>query len=169
MHRSIWAIPINIPGIIPAKNRALTDVLETQAYIIRGILGGMIIPIVEDAPVTATLKGRSYPSSIIAFIIIALAPAVSAVAEPDMPAHIMETSTFTMARPLLTKPISEVTKSTNLLKILVEVMIFAASMKKGTASKGKELIPPISFCPIKDTGICIAPNFKIIQDVAIMA
>jgi hypothetical protein len=59
MTRSICASPINIPGIIPAKNKALTDELETQAYIIRGILGGIIIPIVEDAPVTATLKGRS--------------------------------------------------------------------------------------------------------------
>jgi hypothetical protein len=102
-------------------------------------------------------------------MIIALAPAVSAVADPDIPAHIMDTTTFTMASPLLTKPIIEVTKSTSLLRILVLVMIFAASIKKGTANRGKELMPPNSFWPIKETGICIGPHRSMIQDVAIMA
>jgi hypothetical protein len=100
---------------------------------------------------------------------MALAPAVSAVAEPDIPAHIMETTTFTMARPPLTNPITPVTKSTNLFSMLVLVMKFAASIKKGTANRGKELMPPKSFWPIKATGICIGPNLNIIQDVAIIA
>ena len=44
--------PIMSPGIIPARNRSLTDAPEAMPYMMNGILGGMITP---SPPATATI------------------------------------------------------------------------------------------------------------------
>ena len=44
--------PIMRPGIMPAKNRSLTDAPEAMPYMIKGMLGGMMTP---KPPATATM------------------------------------------------------------------------------------------------------------------
>ncbi len=66
-----------------------------MAYRIIWMLGGMMGPIMELAPVTATAKDLSYPALVIMGISILPRPAVSAVMEPLMPAKIMDATTLT--------------------------------------------------------------------------
>ena len=62
-------------------------------------LGGMMLPSVEEAAVTPTAKPLGYPSRFIAGIMTEPTPIVSAEETPEMPAKIIETPTFTWARP----------------------------------------------------------------------
>ena len=50
--QSMSRAPIMSPGIIPARNRSLTDAPEAMPYMMNGILGGMITP---SPPATATI------------------------------------------------------------------------------------------------------------------
>ena len=58
-----------------------------------------MIPIVEDIAVTATVNFLEYPLRIISGMNIPDTPAVSATAEPEIPAKIIDESTLTCARP----------------------------------------------------------------------
>ena len=81
--------PINIPGIAPAKKSFPIDVSEASAYSIMGILGGITIPIVEDAAVIAALTSLGYFFLIISGIKIVPIEAVSATEEPEIPPKII--------------------------------------------------------------------------------
>ncbi len=60
-----------IPGIIPAINIFIPETEATKAKIKRGILGGKIGPIAEEATVIPNASSSVYPFSFIAFISIA--------------------------------------------------------------------------------------------------
>ena len=62
-------------------------------------LGGIMGPIMAEATVTAALKSAWYPSFFMAGINTDPRAAVSAVAEPDMPAKIMLANMLTWASP----------------------------------------------------------------------
>ncbi len=57
------------------------------------------MPMVDETPVTATVSWVEYPLRIISGMNMPDTPAVSATAEPEIPAKIMEARTFTCARP----------------------------------------------------------------------
>ena len=82
------------PGMNPPKKRAPTETLAIAPYIIKGMLGGMIGPIVDEAAVTAAEKSASYPSSTIALISIGPTPALSATADPLIPEKIILATTL---------------------------------------------------------------------------
>jgi len=77
--------PTKTPGIAPAKKSRPMEVSDAMAYRIIGILGGMIMPIVEDAAVMAALTLLGYFFLIISGIKILPIEAVSATEEPEMP------------------------------------------------------------------------------------
>ena len=70
--------------MIPARNRSLTDSPVAIAYMINGILGGMITP---SPPATATIaveKSFLYPSSIRSGMVMLPTAATVAGAEPEI-------------------------------------------------------------------------------------
>ena len=72
------------PGMIPARNRSLTEAPEAIPYMINGILGGMITP---RPPATATIAVEnvmSYPSVVRIGIVILPTAATVAGAEPEI-------------------------------------------------------------------------------------
>ena len=75
-------------------NSAPVLTLAIPAYTTMVILGGIMEPNVEDAAVTPTDVPLSYPCFSIAGMKILPTPAVSAWEEPEIPAKIMDTSTF---------------------------------------------------------------------------
>ena len=96
-----------IPGMIPPRNSFPVEMPRIPAITTMGILGGMTIPIVEEMAVTATVSFLLYPFFTICGIIIPLTPAVSATAEPEIPAKIILDNTFTWARPPVKRPTME--------------------------------------------------------------
>ena len=49
--------PTRIPGIAPPRKSLETETLAVEPKTIINTLGGIIVPMVEDAAVTATVKG----------------------------------------------------------------------------------------------------------------
>ena len=94
IEKSEKAIMTIIPGINPAKNNLLTETPTIIAYIIIGILGGMMIPITEEIAVTLAAFSFEYPPLIIMGISRGPRAAVSATAAPDIPAKNIEATTL---------------------------------------------------------------------------
>ena len=65
--------------------RAATETSIRDAYMIIIMLGGIMGPSTDAALVTAALKSKSYPSSVMAGIIIEPMDAASEAAEPEIP------------------------------------------------------------------------------------
>ena len=65
----------------------------------------------------------------------------SATAEPEMPANIMEESTFTCARPPRICPTKDCAKRTMTAVMPPAFMSSPARMKNGTANRGKLSMP----------------------------
>ena len=63
------------------------------------MLGGMMGPMVEAPRTMAAAKSLSYPSFSMAGISMLPSPTASAVADPDIPAKMMEATTQTWPRP----------------------------------------------------------------------
>ena len=74
-----------IPGKYPARKSAATETSIRDAYMIIMMLGGIMGPSTDDALVTAALKSASYPSSVMAGIMIEPMDAASEAAEPEIP------------------------------------------------------------------------------------
>ena len=64
----------------------------------------MMLPMVDEHAVTATVKGLEYPDLTISGMITEPMPAVSAVLEPEMPANSMLATMLTWASPARTPP-----------------------------------------------------------------
>lgn len=62
MAYSINKPPISKPGIIPERNKSLTDAPEAMPYMIKGMLGGTMTQSHQDTATTAVEKALSYPS-----------------------------------------------------------------------------------------------------------
>ena len=92
-------IPIKIPGTAPPKKRRpmLTPVMLPIRT--KGMLGGMIGPIVAEEAMTAAAISGEYFAFFMAGIRIVPVAAASATEEPDIPAMIMLTTTDTLASP----------------------------------------------------------------------
>ena len=75
------------------------------------------------------------PSAVIIVCISLPLPAASAIAEPDMPAKMIDCTTLTWARPPRKRPTSASQKCSSRAVIEPEFMISAARMKSGTASR----------------------------------
>ncbi len=106
-----------------------------------GIDGGMIGPIIAELIVTAALKGRENPFSIIARADIAPTPDVSAIADPDIPEKMIEVRILTWLKPPGKWPTSLFAKSNIRKVILPWFMICAARIKNGTAKRVKLRVP----------------------------
>jgi len=122
------AKPISRPGTIPPRKSLPTETPIMAPMITMGMLGGMTIPIVEEMAVTATEYGRGYLSSIMWGMRILPMPAVSATAEPEIPAKIMLARMFTWARPPVRCPTRASQNSMILRLIPPQPIRFAASM-----------------------------------------
>ena len=83
----------------------------------------------------AAKAGVYLPPEVIIVCISLPLPAASAMAEPDMPAKMIDCSTLTWARPPRKRPTSASQKSSSRAVMLPEFMISAAKMKSGTASR----------------------------------
>ena len=102
------------------------------------VLGGMIGPRHEEAPVMAAEKSSSKPASFMALSSMAPIPPVSASALPDMPAKITLQNTLTWPRPPGISPTRVLQKSKMRVATPPAFMIVPASMKNGIASMLKE-------------------------------
>ena len=69
-----------------------------------GMLGGMIIPIVEEATVMPAAKSFGYPRLVISGMRIEPGEAVSDADEPEMPPKSMLAATFTNPSPPRNRP-----------------------------------------------------------------
>ncbi len=100
-----------------------------------------MIPMVEEAAVTAAVKSRGYPRSIIAGINTPPTAAVSAIDEPEMPAKSMLVNTFTAASPPWMWPTMADAKSTSRSDMPDSFIRLPARMKRGAARRGKLSAP----------------------------
>ena len=132
------------------------DTLALTPYIINGILGGIIGPIVEEAAVTAAEKSVSNPCSSIALISIVPRPAASATADPLIPAKTTLASTLACPKPPGIHPTSPLQKSKIRLVILPTFISFPAIRKNGIAIRENPLTPFTIFCTM--VCICRTPN-----------
>jgi len=114
-----------------------------MAYNIIGILGGMTIPIVDEAAVTAALTFLGYFFLIISGIRILPIEAVSATEEPDMPPKTMLAKMLTCPKAPWKFPSKIVAKFRILLVIPPSRIKIPANTKKGIAVKRKESAPDI--------------------------
>ena len=107
----------------------------------------MIGPMTAEAAVSAAAKAGVYlPFSVIIFCIILPEPAASAMAEPDMPAKMIDWTTLTCARPPRKRPTSASQKRSSRPVIEPEFMISAERMKSGTARSSQPVYMPLSSC-----------------------
>ena len=111
-------------------------------------------PNVEDAAVTPTDVPLSYPCFSIAGMKILPTPAVSAWEEPEIPAKIMDTSTFELARPPRRCPTKELQQSISFSVISPSFIRFAARINSGTANSVKLFRPLNIFWNTTKFGIC---------------
>jgi hypothetical protein len=101
------------------------------------MLGGMIGPMIAEAAVTAALKLLSYPALRIILISTAPRPLASAMAAPLIPAKNMLASTLVWPIPPRMRPMIRSANRIRRLVIPLALMISAAKMKSGTASRTK--------------------------------
>ena len=105
------------------------------------MLGGMIGPRMEEAPVIPMVMRIGYLASSMALISMLPRPAASAIAVPDMPAKIMLPTTLTWPRPPRRCPTRALAKLKIRSVIMLVFMILAARTKKDAEISGKLLSP----------------------------
>src|SRR3990170_4900494 len=79
----IRRIPIRIPGKNPPRNNRPTEVPVMLPKITKGMLGGIMGPMVEAAPTRAAEKTRGYPAFSMAGMRMLPVPTASATAAQD--------------------------------------------------------------------------------------
>jgi hypothetical protein len=119
------------------------EVSEAMAYKIMGILGGMTIPMVEEAAVTAALTFLGYFFLIISGIRILPIEAVSATEEPEIPPKTILAKMLTCPKAPWRLPSKMVAKSRILLVMPPSRIKTPANTKKGMAVSKKESAPEI--------------------------
>ena len=150
------AIAQTTPGTMPPTSRSEMDTLAAQPNMIRGMEGGMMGPMVEDAAVMPAANSVSNPSSFMALISMVPRPAASATAEPLMPANTTDARIFTCPRPPGIQPTRALQELKMRFVMLPTFIILPASRKNGIASSVKLLTPAVIFCAI--VPICTGPK-----------
>ena len=113
----IKEIAINIPGTYPAINIFVTETLESKAYIINTIPGGIIGLTIEEAAVIAAENPFEYPLFTISGTRTLHCIAASALAEPEIPPIKTLNSILTWASPPVKCPVKTSAIPINLLLI----------------------------------------------------
>ncbi len=104
-------------------------------------------PMTEDTALSAAEKAGEYlPSFVIIACINLPDPAASASAEPDMLAKTTLCRTLTCANPPGKRPTTALQKRSRRSRMLPELMMAAARMNNGIASKRKLEYVPLSNC-----------------------
>ncbi len=130
--------------------------------ITKGMLGGMMGPMVDAAPTRAAEKARGYPAFSMAGIRTTPVPVASATADPDMPAMIMLVTTVTWPSPPRICPTRHWAKCTRRCVIPPVFMRLPARMKKGIASSVKLVVPEYMRAgSMSRTSVCPSPTKKI--------
>ena len=130
--------PIRMPGTSPPKKRSRMDRLVAAPVRIIGMLGGMMMPIVEAVALTAPANWDLYPCFCMAGIRMEPRAEQSATDEPEMPPMIMLETTVTLASPPRRWPTSARARLMMRWARPPAPIRFPASMKNGMATKGKE-------------------------------
>ena len=130
---TIRDIPIKIPGRMPPANSWPMEAPVKNPKIIIGMEGGMMTPMEPPEAWTAAAKSDSYPDFFIAGIRMAPTAAVSAAAEPDMPAKNIAETTVTAANPPGSHPTKEFAKSMIRRLIPPASMMTPVNINSGTA------------------------------------
>lgn len=130
-----------MPGITPAINNLTIEVSAITAYMIIGMLGGMIMAEVAEADVTAAEKFRGYPFFLMAGMRMLPRAAASATADPDISAKNIEVTIFTMASPPRINPTRALAKLINLCEMPAEFIKLPVSTNRGMANRGKLSAP----------------------------
>ena len=155
-------MPTRTPGTTPPiRSLAIETPPAETPKTIRGMLGGMMGPMVEEAAVTAAENSRSKPSFSMARISIVPRPAASATAEPLIPAKTMLARTFACPRPPGIQPISVLQKRKILVVMDPVFMSLPASRKKGIARSVKLLAEKASLVATMSSGIFPMPRVMI--------
>ena len=118
--------------------------METPAmepYSTIGIDGGMMGPMTPAAAISAAEKPASKPRRFMMGIMVELMAAVSATAEPEMPAKNIEATTATWARPPAIQPTRQLEKRTRRADMPPVSIRAPARMKNGIAMIGNESMP----------------------------
>ena len=126
---------------MPDRKSAATDIpLVDAAYMIMGMLGGMMGPRAAAPDTTPAPKSMSYSFFITGSSADPMAEA-SATAEPLTPDRIMPATTFTWAMPPRICPTRASANFSMRSRIPVESINSPASMKNGMAMRTKESTP----------------------------
>ena len=147
-----------MPGTAPPRKSRpmLTPVMLPIRT--KGMLGGMMGPIVAEEAMTAAAISGGYFAFFIAGMRIVPVAAASATEEPDIPAMIMLTTTETLASPPVMCPTRARANLTRRSVTPPFSINSPASMKRGTARSGKESSPYMKFWGMIESGIGDGPS-----------
>ena len=126
----------------------------------KGILGGMITPMVPAAAVMAAAKLPWYLRSFMEGIMNDPIAETVAGPEPEIAAKNMQAKTVTIAKPPVINPTRLSAKLTNLREIPPLHIKAPARMKNGMASRGKESSPVTDFCARIIIGISVVAQMQ---------
>jgi hypothetical protein len=151
-----------MPGIIPAINISPTDTPAITPYKTKGILGGIMTPMVPAAAVIAVANPSLYCFSFIDGIIKEPIAETVAGPDPDIAAKNMQANIVTKANPPVIQPTKLSAKLTNLLDIPQLYIKLPAKIKKGIAKRGKLSKVAKAFCITPIIGRLEVSNIVII-------
>ncbi len=132
---------------MPPRNIFPVDRPRMPAMTTIGIDGGMMMPMVEEIAVTATVNSFEYFFFTICGMSMPLTPAVSAAAEPEMPANTIDASTFHVGEAAVDVPHQRVAEVDQALGDAALAHDSPAKVYSGMASSAKEFIPSNMRCP----------------------
>ena len=137
---------------MPAMNRLLTDWPDAIAYIMNGMLGGIITPIPPATATIAVLNLRSYPRAVSTGMVMLPTAATVAGPDPDIAPKNMQVATTEQGIPAGNLPNSSENTSNIFSEMPPLAIIMPESTNMGTAMSGKLSIPPtmerITNCPL---------------------
>jgi hypothetical protein len=140
------AIPINMPGTIPAMKSCVIDTFAATPKTMNAIDGGMTGAIIPPEAMRPAERGTLYPALAIIGMRIAARAAVSAAADPEMLAMITAAMMATMPRPPLICPTQAMANSMMRRDKPPEFINSPARTKNGIASSVNVSAPAIMFC-----------------------
>ena len=127
---------------MPAINRLLTDWPDAIAYIMNGMLGGIITPIPPATATIAVLNLRSYPRAVSTGMVMLPTAATVAGPDPDIAPKNMQVATTEQGIPAGNLPNSSENTSNIFSEMPPLAIIMPESTNMGTAMSGKLSIPP---------------------------
>ncbi len=127
--------PMSRPGRMPAANSREMLAPVRNPKMIMGMEGGITTPRDPPEAWTAAEKSDGYPDRFMAGISTAPTAAVSAAADPEIPAKNMADTMDTAARPPGSHPVRALAKSMSRWEMPPFSMIVPAYMNSGTAMR----------------------------------